>query len=52
MCFIESKLTIKKVKMIVFLLKKILKKSPVFIKNAVLRFCWCKNYTIGNFTNM
>jgi hypothetical protein len=25
---------------------------PNFTKNEVLLYNWCKNYTIGNFTNM
>jgi hypothetical protein len=44
-------LTVKKIKMDSFYLGIRSKKALYFAKNEVLANKWCKNYTIGNFTN-
>jgi hypothetical protein len=52
MRFIGSNLTLKKLKIRVFCFEIKANKASNFIINEVLSFRWCKNYTIGNFTNM
>jgi hypothetical protein len=51
MSIMKVNLTIKKQKTNVFYLKIIVKNALNFVKNELLLNKWCKNYTIGNFTN-
>jgi len=51
MSIMRVNLTIKKLKTSIFYFEFLPKKAFNFVKNEVFIDKWCKNYTIGNFTN-